>query len=71
MITCKGAEDVPCVMKLAHYLLYYERRHGTKLSPEMADREAVKEGFVLDHTGGGETRKFDHKTDREQKRSAA
>ena len=70
MITCKGAEDVPCVMKLAHYLLYYERRHGTKLSPEMADREAVKEGFVLDHTGG-ETREFDHKTDRKQKRSAA
>jgi hypothetical protein len=47
-----GRKDVPCVMKLAHYLRYYERRHGTRLSPELADREAAKEGFVLDHSGG-------------------
>jgi hypothetical protein len=69
MITCKGGKDVPCVMKLAHYLRYYERRHGTRLLPEMADKEAAKEGFVLDHSG--ETRRSDHKPNREQKRSAA
>jgi hypothetical protein len=49
MIACKGGKDVPCAMKLSHYLRYYERMHGTKLSPEMADKEAAKEGFVLDH----------------------
>jgi hypothetical protein len=48
-------KDVPCVMKLAHYLSFYERRHGTRLSPELADQEAAKEGFALDH--GGETRR--------------
>jgi hypothetical protein len=67
MITCKGGKDVPCVMKLSHYLRYYERMHGTKLSPEMADKEAAKEGFVLDHSG----ERSDHKADREQKKSAA
>jgi hypothetical protein len=46
-------KDVPCVMKLAHYLRYYEQRHGSRLSPELADQEAAKEGFALDH--GGET----------------
>jgi hypothetical protein len=44
-------KDVPCVMKLTHYLRYYERTHGTRLSPEEADKEAAKEGFVLDHRG--------------------
>jgi hypothetical protein len=51
MITCRGGKHIPCVMKLAHYLRYYEARHGTPLSPEMADREAAKEGFLIDHTG--------------------
>jgi hypothetical protein len=67
MITCKGGGEIPCVMKLAHYLRYYERRHGVKLSPEVADKEAAKEGFVLDHGGG--TRSADHK--RDQKRESA
>jgi hypothetical protein len=43
MITCNGRKDVPCVMKLSHYLRYYERMQGTKLSPEMADKEAANE----------------------------
>lgn len=46
------SKDVPCEMKLSHYLQYYERRHGTRLLPEEADKEAAKEGFVLDHSGG-------------------
>jgi hypothetical protein len=41
MITGKGGKDVPCVM-ISHYLRYFERMHGTKLSPEMADKEAAK-----------------------------
>lgn len=45
------SKNVPCPMKLSHYLRYYERRHGTRLSPEAADKEAAKEGFVLDHSG--------------------
>jgi hypothetical protein len=69
MITCKGGKDIPCVMKAVHYLRYYQNKHGIKLSPEMADKEAAKEGFVLDHSG--ETKRPDHKADREQKRSAA
>lgn len=44
-------KDVPCVMKPAQYLRYYERNHGSRLSPREADKEAAKEGFVLDHTG--------------------
>lgn len=67
MITRKGGKDIPCVMKAVHYLRYYENKHGIKVSPEMADKEAAKEGFVLDHSG--ETK--DRKADREQKRSAA
>jgi len=69
MITRKGRRHIPSVMKLAHYLRYYERRHGTKLSPEAVDEEAAKEGFVLDHSD--ETRRFDYKRDREQKRRTA
>lgn len=45
-------KDVPCEMKLSHYLRYYQRLHGTRLAPGEADKEAAKEGFVLDHNGG-------------------
>jgi hypothetical protein len=70
MITCNGGKDIPCVMKAVHYLHYYENRHGVKLSPEMADKEAAKEGFVLDHSG--ETKKSKQRGEpREQKERAA
>jgi hypothetical protein len=52
MITHNRGKDVPCVMKLTHYLRYYERRYGIRLSPEMAEKEAAREGFILDRSGG-------------------
>jgi hypothetical protein len=61
-------KDIPCVMKLAQYLRYYERKHGSRLSPEEADKQATKEGFVLDHTG--ETRVSERQQDREQRKTA-
>lgn len=69
MITCKGGEDIPCVMKAVHYLNYYENRHGVKLSPELADKEAAKEGFVLDHSG--ETKKSKQRGELREKQERA
>jgi hypothetical protein len=51
MITCNQGKGIPCVMKLTHYLRYYEQRYGSRISPEMAEKEAAREGFVLDLTG--------------------
>ena len=51
MITRNNGEGLLCVMKLEHYLRYYEQRHGTRPSPEMVDKEAANEGFVLDRSG--------------------
>jgi|HubBroStandDraft_6_1064221.scaffolds.fasta_scaffold116309_3 hypothetical protein len=58
MITCNGGKSAPCMMTMAQYLRYYEERHGVRLSRETADKEAAKEGFVLDH-GAGETQPRD------------
>jgi len=44
MITCKGGRDIPCVMKLAHYLRYYESQHATKLSPERRTKRRLRKG---------------------------
>lgn len=51
MITCKGGDKIPFVMKASLYIRFYERRHGVKLTHDRADEEAAKEGFVLDHSG--------------------
>ncbi len=51
MITCNGGKSIPCRMKLSHYLRYYENGHRIRLSPEKAEKEALKEGIVLDFSG--------------------
>jgi hypothetical protein len=35
-------------IKLFHYLRYYEKVHGVRLSPEQGERQARAEGFVID-----------------------
>ena len=51
MITCNQGKGIPCVMKLTHYLRYYEERCGIRISREMAEKKAAREGFVLDLAG--------------------
>ncbi len=51
MITRNNGDGVRLVMKLQHYLRYYQQRNGIRLTREMADKEALKEGFILDHSG--------------------
>lgn len=51
MITSNQGKEIPCLMKLAHYLQYYEQRHGIRLSREAAEIEAAREGFILDRGG--------------------
>jgi hypothetical protein len=39
-ITCKGGNDIPCVMKAVHYLRYYENKSGIRLpEPEIVNVE--------------------------------
>jgi hypothetical protein len=45
MIACKGGKDILGVMNVSHYLHYFERRQGTKLSWEMADKEQPRKGL--------------------------
>jgi hypothetical protein len=46
MITCKGGKDIPGVMKVSHYLRYFERgKWQTKRQP----RSSQKEPFREDH----------------------
>jgi hypothetical protein len=51
MITHGATKNIPCVVKLSSFLRYYENVHGIRLSPEMAEQEAPKEGFVIDYAG--------------------
>lgn len=51
MFTCSRDKSTPCVVKLSQFLRYYENVHGIRLSPEMADQEASKEGFLIDYAG--------------------
>lgn len=51
MITRNNDNGTRLVMKLQHYLRYYEQQHGIRLTREMAEKEAMKEGFILDHNG--------------------
>ena len=51
MITCNQGKEIPCLMKLTHYLQYYEQRYGVRLSREAAEKEAAREGFILDRSG--------------------
>ena len=51
MITCNEGKNIPCLMKLTHYVRYYQQRYGILLSREMAVREAAREGMVLDLSG--------------------
>jgi hypothetical protein len=52
MITCKGPRDAPIVMKLSHFLRYYNNTHGSTLPQERADEEAAKQGIIIDRSGG-------------------
>jgi hypothetical protein len=54
MITCNEGKNMPCLMKLTHYLRYYQQRYGIQLSREMAEKEAAREGIVLDLSGASE-----------------
>jgi hypothetical protein len=47
MITFNQGKNVPRVMKLSHFIRYYEQRPGVRLPPEMVDPEDAKEGVVL------------------------
>ena len=51
MITCNQGKDIPCVMKLVHYLRYYKQKHGSRISRKMAEKAAATEGFIIDLTG--------------------
>jgi len=51
MFTCSRDKSTPCVVKLSQFLRYYENVHGIRLSPEIADQEASKEGFLIDYAG--------------------
>ena len=51
VITCNGGKGIPVRMKLSHYLRCYEERHGIRLSPELVEQEALKEGIILDFSG--------------------
>src|SRR5215470_17927054 len=50
MSTCK---DRKCaiVMKLSHFLGFYENTKGVSLCPERAEEEATKCGVIIDHSG--------------------
>lgn len=54
MITCNDGKNIPCLMKLTHYVRYYQQRYGVQLSREMAEKEAAREGIVLDLSGASE-----------------
>lgn len=54
MITCNEGKNIPCLMKLSHYVRYYQQRYGIRLSREMAEKEAAREGMVLDLSGASE-----------------
>lgn len=51
MITRSGNNRFVCTVKLSHFLRYYERVHGMRLSPEMVEEEAAKIGFEIDYSG--------------------
>ena len=50
MITSKGGQ-LSCVMKLSHFLRYYQNMYGIGLPPEEADEEAARLGIIIDRTG--------------------
>jgi hypothetical protein len=45
------ANRFSCVMKLSHFLRYFENTHGVLLPCDKVDEEAAKLGIVIDRTG--------------------
>ena len=39
------------VMKLSHFLRFYQNIKGVSLSPQRAEEEAPKCGVIIDHSG--------------------